>query len=115
MQLSIRQSNCLSVRMAGGKLSEMADRMRQNLEDSKQQATRIEDILVGLDWSRSASKDMVPSFMGNVLAPGCAPASDEVVKNSVVSYAFEHCEIASYKSLLIVAKVAGQQMSISLL
>jgi ferritin-like metal-binding protein YciE len=93
---------------------EMADRMQQHLEESKQQATRIEEILAGLNTSHSAFKDMVTSFMGNVAAFGHASASDEVIKNTFANYAFEHYEIASYQSLLVVADVAGQQASASL-
>src|ERR1700750_1248524 len=61
---------------------EMVDRMRQHLEESRQQATRIEELLAGLNSSHSTLKDMVTSFMGNVAALGHASASDEVVKNT---------------------------------
>jgi len=94
---------------------EMADRMRQHLEESKQQAARIEDLLAALNTSHSTLKDMVTSFMGNVAAVGHASASDEVVKNTFANYAFEHYEIASYQGLLVVAEVAGQQASTSVL
>jgi len=94
---------------------EMADRMRQHLEESKQQATRIEELLAALNTSHSTLKDMVTSFMGNVAALGHASASDEVIKNTFANYAFEHYEIASYRSLLVVAEVAGQQTSASVL
>jgi ferritin-like metal-binding protein YciE len=94
---------------------EMADRMRQHLEESKQQAARIESLLVDLNTSHSTLKDIVTSLMGNVAALGHASASDEVVKNTLANYALEHYEIASYQSLLIVAEVAGQQASTSVL
>jgi ferritin-like metal-binding protein YciE len=95
---------------------EMTDRMRQHLEESKQQASRIEELLAGLNTSHSTLKDMVTSFMGNVAALGHAPASDEVVvKNTFANYAFEHYEIAAYKGLLVVADSAGQQASASVL
>ena len=85
------------------------------MEESKQQAARIEDLLAGLNTSHSTLKDMVTSFMGNVAALGHAPASDEVIKNTLANYAFEHYEIASYQGLLIVAEVAGQGGSTSVL
>jgi ferritin-like metal-binding protein YciE len=94
---------------------EMSDRMRQHLEESKQQATRIEGLLADMNTSHSTLKDMVTSFMGNVAALGHAPASDEVVKNTFANYAFEHYEIAAYQGLLVVADVAGQQVSTSVL
>jgi ferritin-like metal-binding protein YciE len=94
---------------------EMSDRMRQHLEESKQQATRIEGLLADMNTSHSTWKDMVTSFMGNVAALGHAPASDEVVKNTFANYAFEHYEIAAYQGLLVVADAAGQQVSTSVL
>jgi ferritin-like metal-binding protein YciE len=94
---------------------EMADRMRQHLEESKQQAARIEELLASLNTSHSTLKDMVTSFMGNVAALGHASASDEVVKNTFANFAFEHYEIASYQSLLVVADLAGEQASTSVL
>src|SRR3978361_2005564 len=94
---------------------EMADRMRQHLEESKQQAARNEELLAGLNTSHSTLKDMGTSLMGNVAALGHAPASDEVVKNTLANFAFEHYEIASYQGLLVVAEAAGQQASTSLL
>jgi ferritin-like metal-binding protein YciE len=94
---------------------EMSDRMRQHLEESKQQATRIEGLLADMNTSHSTLKDMVTSFMGNVAALGHAPASDEVVKNTFANYAFEHYEIAAYQGLLVVADAAGQQVSTSVL
>ena len=83
--------------------------MRQHLEESKQQAARIEELLAGLNTSHSTLKDMVTSFMGNMAAMGHAPASDEVVKNTLANYAFEHYEIAAYQGLLVVSEAAGQQ------
>jgi ferritin-like metal-binding protein YciE len=82
---------------------------------SKQQASRIEELLSGLNTSHSTFKDMVTSFMGNVAALGHASASDEVVKNTFANYAFEHYEIAAYRGLLVVAESAGQQRSTSVL
>jgi len=94
---------------------EMANRMRQHLDESKQQAVRIEELLAGLNTSHSTLKDMVTSFMGNIAALGHAVASDEVVKNTFANYAFEHYEIAAYQGLLVVAEAAGQQGSASVL
>jgi ferritin-like metal-binding protein YciE len=86
---------------------EMADRMRQHIEESRAQAQRIEDMLASLGTSHSAMKDMAMSIVGNLLALGHAPAADEVVKNTFANYAFEHYEIASYQSLLTLAEAAG--------
>ncbi|HET7879506.1 MAG TPA: ferritin-like domain-containing protein [Acetobacteraceae bacterium] len=86
---------------------EMRDRMRTHIEESKQQAQRIEQILASLGTSHSAMKDMAMSLTGNLLAIGHSTATDEVVKNTFANYAFEHYEIASYKSLIALADTLG--------
>jgi len=82
---------------------EMSERMRQHIEESKQQARRIEGILSGLGTSHSTLKDAAMSFTGNLMAIGHSTATDEVIKNTFANYAFEHYEIAAYKSLLVLA------------
>jgi hypothetical protein len=44
-----------------------------------------------------------------------APAPDEVLKNTFANFAFEHYEIAAYKSLLTLADLIGQPSAISML
>lgn len=86
---------------------DMAARLRLHIEESQQQATRIEELLGTLGSSHSSLKDAAMSFMGNMAAMAHAPASDEVLKNTFANYAFEHFEIASYKSLLTLAEATG--------
>src|SRR3954453_14454471 len=86
---------------------EMAERMRQHVEESRGQARRLEELLAGLGTSHSAVKDTVMSFVGNIAAMMHAPAPDEVIKNTLANFAFEHYEIAAYKSLLTLAAVTG--------
>ena len=85
----------------------MADRMRLHLQESQEQARRIEDLLAQLGTSASSIKDTMLSFMGNMAALAHTPAKDEVIKNTFANYAFEHFEIASYKSLLVLADITG--------
>jgi ferritin-like metal-binding protein YciE len=86
---------------------EMTARMRQHIEESKEQARRIEDLLSSLGTSHSALKDTITSVMGNMAALGHSTASDEVIKNTIANFAFEHYEIASYVALLTLADAAG--------
>jgi ferritin-like metal-binding protein YciE len=90
---------------------EMSARMRQHIEESKEQARRIEELLSGLGTSHSSFKDMVTSFMGNIAAMGHATASDEVLKNTLANYAFEHYEIATYRALLTMADACGHRQA----
>jgi len=86
---------------------EMSARMRQHIAESQQQARRIEELLSALGTSHSALKDTVTSFMGNMAALGHTVAPDEVLKNTMANFAFEHFEIASYLSLLTLAEATG--------
>jgi ferritin-like metal-binding protein YciE len=85
----------------------MSERLRQHIEESRNQATRIERILDNFGTSQSTLKDAGLGLVGNLLALAHAPAPDEVVKNTLANYAFEHYEIASYRGLLTMAEMAG--------
>ncbi len=88
---------------------EMVERMRQHVVESQEQARRIEELLSGLGTSHSAVKDTVTSLMGNLAALGHTIAPDEVLKNTLANFAFEHYEIASYVSLLTLAEATGHE------
>src|SRR3954454_15519160 len=94
----------------GGRLEnypEMAQRMREHIAESQEQARRIDELLEAQGTSASSLKDTRLSLFGNLAALGHSTASDEVVKNTFANYAFEHYEIASYRSLLTLAELAG--------
>ncbi|MBX6744417.1 MAG: ferritin-like domain-containing protein [Acetobacteraceae bacterium] len=93
----------------------MSERMRQHIEESRNQAKRIEQILNQFGTSESSLKDAGLGLMGNLLALAHAPAPDEVVKNTFANYAFENYEIASYRGLLTMAEAAGDTSGPALL
>ena len=86
---------------------EVADRLRQHIEETNAQIARLDEILAGFDTSASALKDMGLSMSGGMAAMVHSVAGDEILKNSFANYAFEHFEIASYKSLLTLAEDGG--------
>jgi ferritin-like metal-binding protein YciE len=86
---------------------ELSDRMRRHVQESQDQARRLEDLLGAFGTSQSGLKDTVMSFMGNMAALAHVPALDEVIKNTLANFAFEHFEIASYKTLLTLADLTG--------
>ncbi len=94
---------------------QMEARMRQHISESREQARRLEDLLSQLGTAESGLKDTMMSFMGNMMAMAHAPARDEVIKNTLANYAFEHFEIASYKSLLTLADLTGHTAAINAL
>jgi ferritin-like metal-binding protein YciE len=93
----------------------MHQRMQQHIEESREQARRLDELLEAVGSSASAMKDTALSFMGNMVALGHAATQDEVVKNSLANYAFEHYEIASYKSLITLAEHIGHSAAVQLL
>jgi ferritin-like metal-binding protein YciE len=94
---------------------EMSDQIRRHIDESKAQAHRLEEILNALGTSHSTFKDLVTSFTGNVAALAHAPMQDEVMKNTFANFAFEHFEIAAYRSLLTMAELAGDSSGPKLL
>jgi ferritin-like metal-binding protein YciE len=86
---------------------EVADRLRQHIDETNNQIARLDELLEQFDTSGSVLKDAALSFSGTMAALAHTPAGDEIVKNSFANYAFEHFEIASYKSLLVMAEDGG--------
>ena len=94
---------------------EMKAKLSQHLRESKEQAARLESILQRHGTSSSSVKGAVASMMGNVAAALHAPASDEILKNTIANFAFEHHEIAAYTSLIAMAELVGDPAAIPLL
>jgi ferritin-like metal-binding protein YciE len=82
-------------------------RVRQHLDETKSQIRRLEQCLDSLGESTSTMKDTALSFLGNLAAMGHAVAPDEILKDTFANNAFEHYEMAAYKSLLTLADRAG--------
>lgn len=83
---------------------EVSDRLRLHQEETNGQIARLDELLSGLGTSASGLKDTALSMSGAMAALGHSVAGDEILKNSFANYAFEHFEIASYKSLLTLAE-----------
>jgi ferritin-like metal-binding protein YciE len=100
-ELMERQSDRL------GDYPEVQARVRQHLQETISQIHRLERCLDKLGETTSTLKDVALSFLGNMAAMGHATAADEILKNTFANNAFEHYEIAAYKSLLTLADRAG--------
>lgn len=86
---------------------EIAERLREHIEETHGQIARLDEILDGFEEARSGLKDVALSFAGSMGAIGHSLAGDEILKNSFANYAFENFEIASYTSLIAMAENAG--------
>ena len=82
-------------------------RMKQEIERSKTQATRLEGLLSKHGTSASAAKETVTSIVGKVSGVVHMTAPDEVIKNVLAAIGFKAYEIASYKTLMATAEFAG--------
>ena len=94
---------------------EMATRIRQHVAESEAQRKRLEEVLGSLSESHSSIKDTAMGILGNLAALGHTPAPDEVIKNTIANFAFEHYEMAAYKTLITMAEATGHSEAMSAL
>jgi ferritin-like metal-binding protein YciE len=90
---------------------EVEQALRAHIQESETQRNRLDELLESLGTSHSSFKDAVTGLMANLAAVGHATMQDEILKNSLANYAFEHFEIASYKSLILLSDLAGHQQA----
>jgi ferritin-like metal-binding protein YciE len=100
--------------MLSGQLSrlehypELSSRIQLHLEETKQQASRLQSCLDGIGEGTSSMKDAGGKLMATAQSISGVFAGDEVMKGSLASYTFEHMEIASYTILIAAANAAGE-------
>jgi ferritin-like metal-binding protein YciE len=87
---------------------ELRAKVRSHLEESHRQAERVERCLHQLGTDTSGLKTALGKMVGTAQQLSGLFASDEVLKSGIADYAFEHYEIASYKTLIAAAGEAGE-------
>jgi ferritin-like metal-binding protein YciE len=92
---------------------EMEAQLRAHLAESKVQRARLEEVMASLDEKHSALKEAVLGLGGNIAALAHTAASDEIIKNTLANYMFEHFEIAAYKSLIVMADYVGHAQGVA--
>lgn len=90
---------------------EVRQKVTEHLRETEEQLKRLESCLEACGESTSSLKDTALSVAANVTAMAHSMAGDEILKNTFANNAFEHFEIASYKSLLALAGPAGAESS----
>jgi ferritin-like metal-binding protein YciE len=90
---------------------EVKQKVTEHLRETEEQLKRLENCLEACGGSTSSLKDTALSVAANVTAMAHSMAGDEILKNTFANNAFEHFEIASYKSLLALAGPAGAESS----
>ena len=85
----------------------MQQQLQRHLEESRDQRQKLEQLINKRDSSTSTLKNAAMGLAANVQAMMHAATEDEPLKNAFASYAFEHFEMASYRSLIAMAKRDG--------
>ncbi len=87
---------------------ELRAKVRSHLEETHRHAERVERCLHQLGTDTSGVKTALGKMIGTAQQLSGLFASDEVLKSGIADYAFEHYEIASYKTLIAAAAEAGE-------
>lgn len=87
---------------------ELRHRIEQHIQETRHQAEQVHLCITRLGGDTSAVKDTTAKMMAMVQGMSGMFVSDEVVKASLASYAFEHMEIASYRALIAAAEACGE-------
>jgi ferritin-like metal-binding protein YciE len=87
--------------------------LQRHIETTRGQLSRLERALEAIGESRSSLKEAVTSVAGRVGAAVHAIAQDETLKNLYAGYAFQHEQIAAYRSLAVIAEKGGGSAFVS--
>lgn len=86
---------------------DLRNRIGRHIEETKEQARRLEECLERIGGDTSAMKDAGGKLMAMAQGVSGIFAGDEVMKGALAGYTFEHMEIASYTMLIAAAKDCG--------
>jgi ferritin-like metal-binding protein YciE len=86
---------------------EVKAKVSAHLQETNEQLSRLEQCLDACGETTSTLKDTAQSVVANTMALAHSAAGDEILKNTFANNAFEHYEIAAYKSLLTLCEAAG--------
>jgi len=82
-------------------------KLQQHLEETRDQARRLEACIKRRGSDTSTTKDLAGKFVAMGQGLGGMFASDEIIKGSMAGYTFEHMEIAAYTVLIATAEAVG--------
>lgn len=94
---------------------EMQSRAAEHVRETELQIDRLRQCLDMVGESPSMLKDFGTRAMATLQSMTHAAVSDEPIKDMLTGYAFEHFEIASYRSLIAFAKHLDEHRMIPLL
>ena len=94
---------------------ELRARIERHITETEGQVVALEGLLTRYDTENSVVKDLTGRAMAFAQGVSGMMASDEVIKGSLVSYAFEQMEIASYRILVATARRLGDHQAVEVL
>ena len=94
---------------------EMQSRASAHMRETEIQIDRLRQCLEMIGESPSMLKNLGTRAMAAVQSMTSSAATDEPIKETLTSYAFEHFEIASYRSLIAFANHLNEQRMVPLL
>ncbi|RWX79290.1 ferritin-like domain-containing protein [Neorhizobium lilium] len=80
-----------------------------HLEETRAHAETLKVLLDRFSGGASTLKGMAAKLAATAQGVGGMLTSDEVIKSTVATYAFEHTEIATYKVLIAAADELGEE------
>jgi ferritin-like metal-binding protein YciE len=86
---------------------ELRGRIQRHIQETEQQAARLEGCMKRHGEKTSTVKDIAGKFTATIQGLSGVVVEDEVVKGHLAHYVFEHYEIASYRVLIAAAELAG--------
>jgi ferritin-like metal-binding protein YciE len=90
----------------------LAEALRQHLSETEEHERLIRERLEAYDESPSKLKDMAQKGAAAMTGAMAGAAPDTTGKVAIQAFAFEHLEIATYRSLRTVAERAGDQETV---
>lgn len=90
-------------------MPEAQSRIRQHIDQTKDQAERVKGCIEELGGKVSHTKSALANMMGAIQGMGTGPAKDTALKDALMNYAAENFEIASYRSLVTAARELGHE------
>ncbi|GGF72592.1 YciE/YciF family protein [Paracoccus acridae] len=87
----------------------------RHIRETEVQIQRLDQILESVNESASGLKDTMLSLSGSMAAVTHSMTTDEILKNSLANFAFEHFEIAAYTALMTAAEQANMTQALPLL
>jgi ferritin-like metal-binding protein YciE len=109
------EENAISQLKAGAESvsdENFAETLRQHLSETEEHERLIRERLEAYEESPSKLKDMAQKGAAAMTGAMAGAAPDTTGKIAIQVYAFEHLEIATYRSLRTVAERAGDQQTV---